>query len=63
MLKNIQLEINFKQDEPQSGETGNLFNQQNLAKQAYRGSKDFIKQMRGELDEQELQEETQEKEP
>ena len=53
MLKNIQLEINFKQDEVKPGETGDLFNQQNLAAQAYRGSKDFIKQMRGELESQE----------
>ena len=53
MLKNIQLEINFKQDEVKPGETGDLFNQQNLAYQAYRGSKDFIKQMRGELESQE----------
>lgn len=64
MLKNIQLELNFKQqpiDPESTATTGDLFGQN----QAFRGSKDFIKQMRDELDTQESQNDQsiQEKEP
>ena len=55
MLKNIQLELNFKQppiDPESTATTGDLFGQN----QAFRGSKDFIKQMRDELDSSESQE-------
>ena len=44
MLKNIQLEINFKQEEEQTESEDN--NQNN---DTFRGSKDFIKQMRSQI--------------
>ena len=53
MLKNIQLEINFKQEpeETVDEETGEII-QQNTEQNTFRGSKDFIKAMRSELDEE-----------
>lgn len=51
MLKNIQLELNFKQEEivnPETGEVTGNESEQNT----FRGSKDFIKQMREELNQE-----------
>ena len=56
MLKNIQLELNFKNDkgqvvDPDTGEVLQEAPQQTESEQTtFRGSKDFIKQMREELD-------------
>ena len=51
MLKTIQLEINFKQESEETvdEETGEII-QQNDKQNTFRGSKDFIKAMRNELD-------------
>lgn len=53
MLKTIQLEINFKQESEETvdEETGEII-QQNVEQNTFRGSKDFIKAMRNELDEE-----------
>lgn len=53
MLKNIQLELNFKQElqgESVDRETGEIIDSNQTEQTTFRGSKDFIKQMRQELD-------------
>lgn len=54
MLKNIQLELNFNQqqtkEENVDPETGEIINSDQAEQTTFRGSKDFIKQMRQELD-------------
>ena len=53
MLKNIQLELNFKQEqqgETVDQETGEIVNNDQTEQTTFRGSKDFIKQMRQEID-------------
>ena len=54
MLKNIQLELNFnKQEETVDPETGEILSNSDDSESeqtTFRGSKDFIKQMRQELD-------------
>ena len=53
MLKNIQLELNFKQEPQEESvdqETGEIINENQTEQTTFRGSKDFIKQMRQELD-------------
>ena len=55
MLKNIQLEINFKQEpeetvDPETGEVISEDGSSQSEKNTFRGTKDFIKQMRQEID-------------
>ena len=50
MLKNIQLEINFKQESETDVDQGDEENIERPEQNTFRGSKDFIKQMRQELD-------------
>ena len=53
MLKNIQLELNFKQElqgESVDRETVEIIDSNQTEQTTFRGSKDFIKQMRQELD-------------
>ena len=52
MLKNIQLELNFKQEPEQKTdpENGEIIEGNQTEQTTFRGSKDFIKQMRQELE-------------
>ena len=50
MLKNIQLELNFNQESETDADQGNEENTKGPEQTTFRGSKDFIKQMRQELD-------------
>ena len=54
MLKSIQLELNFKQQESEeivNEETGEIITTPDQEQTTFRGSKDFIKQMKRELNE------------
>jgi hypothetical protein len=53
MLKNIQLELNFQPGpNPESGKSGGESQDTQPEQSTFRGSKDFIKQMRQELEEE-----------
>lgn len=51
MLKGLQLELNFKQEQAELNQPKGDENVEQLDQNVFRGSKDFIKAMRGEMDE------------
>ena len=51
MLKGLQLELNFKQEQAELNQPKGDENTEQLDQNVFRGSKDFIKAMRGEMDE------------